>query len=95
MVNAEEIRQKAIQANKDKINADIMGAIESAANNGQFYVTLSPVDHFRIDPPSYMRYRQALELDPYKRMLEVAGFQVVYDYFTDDLGIVRDVIVKW
>lgn len=95
LVNAEEVRQRSVQANKDKINADIIGAIESAAGCGQFEVYLSPEDHFQVDPPYYARYRQKSELEPYKRMLEVAGFEVVYLYSRSESDVIENVLVKW
>ena len=48
LVNAEEVRQRSVQANKDKINADIIGAIESAAGCGRFEVYLSQKITFKL-----------------------------------------------
>lgn len=95
MVRAEDMRQHSIQANKDKISPDVIGAIQEAASSGLFEAHLSPVDHFGVNPPHYARYRQELELEPYKRMLEIAGFKVVYYESHRDPGFIENIIVKW
>lgn len=95
MVTARTMRELALSANKGIPSPDVLGAIDNAASQGAFSISLCPSENFGINFPPFASYRQLGALEPHKRSLELLGFEVEYRYTDEHELFVNRVIVKW